>query len=323
MTELAWSFRPGSWYAVFGPRATVLLPPGERARVAALWEVVEDGAGFDETLDALVSAGLRDLAAFVLVSSDGAATRVVIRGPARMHLAVDDDVVLVEGVDGATWVERTLRDVTRIRIEVEEEVGTVDGLVEAGLVRVASAECPPAGAEPEPAPGPPRNAEVEPEPVTQRVAAQPDGDTRPPDVDPLELLRPREPGIPGQPPAPPVTAQPVARLVFGDGETVAVDRAVLVGRAPQPARASTDDAPRLVTVASPHHEVSSTHLEIRPGSGADHGTAVVTDLGSTNGTVVVQPGLPPEELRPGVAVQLVPGSLVDLGDGVNIQVVSP
>jgi hypothetical protein len=120
-----------------------------------------------------------------------------------------------------------------------------------------------------------------------------------------------------------VTSHPVARLVFGDGETVAVDRAVLVGRAPQPARSSSDGAPRLVTVASPHHEISSTHLEIRPGSGADHGAAVVTDLGSTNGTVVVQPGLPPEDLRPGVAVQLVPGSIVDLGDGVNIRVVSP
>lgn len=315
MTALTWSFRSGGWYAVFGPHATVALPPSERARVAALWELVEGGAGFDETLDALVSAGLRDLAGFVLVSVDDDLTRVVIRGPARAHLAVDDDVVLVEGVEGTTWVERTLHGVTRIRIEVDEEADGIDGLLDTGLVRVASAEHPPAGAEPVAAPDVPE--------ATQLVTAQRDGLTRPPDVDPLELLRPRAPGIPGQPPAPPVTAHPVARLVFDDGETVSVDRAVLVGRAPQPARSSSDGAPRLVTVPSPHHEVSSTHLEIRPGSGADHGAAVVTDLGSTNGTVVVQPGLPPEDLRPGVAVQLVPGSLVDLGDGVSIRVVSP
>jgi len=78
-----------------------------------------------------------------------------------------------------------------------------------------------------------------------------------------------------------------------------------------------------VTVPSPNQEISSTHLEIRPGSGVDHGSAVVTDLGSTNGTVVVQPGLPPESLQPGIAVQLIPGAVIDLGDGVSIQVGNP
>ena len=58
----------------------------------------------------------------------------------------------------------------------------------------------------------------------------------------------------------------------------------------------------MVTVPSPHQEISSTHCEIRPGAGVDHGAAVVTDLGSTNGTVLVQPGLGPEDLRPGVPV---------------------
>ena len=33
-----------------------------------------------------------------------------------------------------------------------------------------------------------------------------------------------------------------------------------------------------------------------------------------------QPGLPPEDLRPGIAVQLIPGAIIDLGDGVTIQV---
>jgi len=47
---------------------------------------------------------------------------------------------------------------------------------------------------------------------------------------------------------------------------------------------------------------------------------VVTDLGSTNGTLVVQPGLPAEDLQPGIAVQLLPGAIVDLGEGVTIQV---
>jgi hypothetical protein len=47
---------------------------------------------------------------------------------------------------------------------------------------------------------------------------------------------------------------------------------------------------------------------------------VVTDLGSTNGTVVVLPGQPAEGLRPGVAVRLESGATIDLGEGVTIQV---
>ncbi len=95
----------------------------------------------------------------------------------------------------------------------------------------------------------------------------------------------------------------------------------MVGRAPR-LRGDGDQETRLVTVPSPHQEISSTHLEIRPGSGADHGSAVVTDLGSTNGTLVVQPGLPAEDLQPGIGVQLLPGAIVDLGEGVTIQVAS-
>lgn len=313
MTGAAWSFRPGRWYGVFGPRATVLLPPTERPRVAALWELVDEGAGFDETLDALISGGLRDLTGFVLVSDDDGATRVVIRGAARVHLAVAEEVVHVEGDAATTWVERSVPGVTRIRIEVEDDDPTdevTEGLVLAGLVRVATAEHPP-------------HDVAEPPPTVSVAALDHDGLTRPPADDPADLLRRHEPGIGGQPAAPPVTASPVARLVLPDGEIVDVDRSVLIGRAPDPARVVTDGEPRVVTVDSPRQEVSSTHLEIRPGSGADHGAAVATDLGSTNGSVLVQPGLPPEDLRPGVTVQLVPGAVVDLGDGVRIEVVDP
>jgi pSer/pThr/pTyr-binding forkhead associated (FHA) protein len=116
---------------------------------------------------------------------------------------------------------------------------------------------------------------------------------------------------------------PVARLQISNGDEVSVDRAVVIGRAPEARRFNDTEQPLLVTVPSPHLEISSTHIEVRPGTGADHGTAVVTDLGSTNGTVLVQPGLGPEDLAPGVAVQLIPGAIIDLGDGVTIKVTSP
>lgn len=130
-------------------------------------------------------------------------------------------------------------------------------------------------------------------------------------------------GIPGQPEAPKVTAYPVARLEFSSGDRVDVDRVVLVGRAPEASRFTPTEQPMLVTVPSPHQEISSTHCEIRPGAGVDHGAAVVTDLGSTNGTVLVQPGLGPEDLRPGVPVQLMPGAVIDLGDSLTIRVTNP
>ena len=130
-------------------------------------------------------------------------------------------------------------------------------------------------------------------------------------------------GIPGQPEAPKVTAYPVARLEFSSGDRVEVDRVVLVGRAPEASRFTPTEQPMLVTVPSPHEEISSTHCEIRPGAGVDHGAAVVTDLGSTNGTVLVQPGLGPEDLRPGVPVQLMPGAVIDLGDSLTIRVTNP
>jgi hypothetical protein len=133
---------------------------------------------------------------------------------------------------------------------------------------------------------------------------------------------PEQPGIPGQPMAPGVT-RPVAKLIISNGETVDVDRVVLIGRAPEARRFTSTEQPTLVTVPSPMHEISSTHVEVRPGSGADHGSAVVTDMGSTNGTVLVQPGLPPEDLKPGIAVQLIPGAIINLGDGLTIQVARP
>lgn len=390
------SFRPGEWFGIFGEHATVLLPPSEKARVAALWEIVDDGAGFDETLDALIATGLRDLPGFVLVSEAGGETKVVIRGDARAGFATQDGPVDLDGATATTWVERTLRGVTRMTVEVGEESGSADLRLAGGLVRLSRVDQPPraghaedseppvpepevaepvvaepvvdepvvdepVAAEPEDGedtqsvpflggahlaeetvpedevqedgydeppiwvptpPPPPFGAPVNPPPVGGAADEDHDGMTQAGDWD-SSLFERQEPGIPGQPPAPSVTARPVARLVFSSGETVDVDRAVLVGRAPEARRFSSTEQPRLVTVPSPNQEISSTHLEIRPGSGADHGSAVVTDLGSTNGTVLVQPGLPPEDLQPGIAVQLIPGAVIDLGEGVTVQVTNP
>jgi hypothetical protein len=348
MTEAAGgsarSYRRGSWFGVLGDSVAVLLPPSEKNRVAALWELVDDGAGFDELLDALVASGLRGLPAFALVSDAGETTRVLLRGgPRALFELADGQRVELDSDDDLTWVERVLPGVVSASLVVEESDEDADLRIGGGLVRVARIDQPAYAAPSEPAvpaeEAVPASSEQpafdplsDPLPVVEAAAPSPpqfdpddvdhDGHTVSGGWDPRQFAHP-QPGIPGQPPAPRVTAVPVARLVFSSGETVDVDRAVLVGRAPEARRFTSTEQPRLVTVPSPNQEISSTHLEVRPGSGADHGSAVVTDMGSTNGSVLTLPGLVAEDLQPGIAVQLVPGSVIDLGDGVTIHVTHP
>jgi hypothetical protein len=368
------SYRPGTWFGLIGERALVALPPTEKARVTALWELVDEGAGFDVTLDALISAGLRDLPGFVLVSTDEGQTDVVIRGAAVARFTVGGEEVVVEGSSATTWAERSLQGVERTLIELEPALGDDETdppyVVDGGLFRVSQLEetrqageagrrvralhvveppeqhgtggVIPLAAVPEvpDLPEVPQVPEVEEDeaPIwvpTDEPAEVPVRSPEPPDWIPEPAVEhdgltltgpppppPPPPGIPGQEPAPDVT-KVVARLVISSGQTVDVDRVTVIGRAPDSKQYAEDEQPRLVTVPSAHYEISSTHIEVRPGAGADHGTAVITDLGSTNGTVVVQPGLGPQDLAPGEPVQLLPGALIDIGDGITIQVARP
>jgi hypothetical protein len=386
---------PGRWYAVLGDRVTLLLPAEERPRVAALWELVDAGADFDEVLDGLLSGGIRTLTGFVLVGH-GTSTRVLVRGAATVTLSSPEGEAVVSAAGESMWADRTLTGVTGGTVHVEDS-GPADLALTSGIARVGSvvfgdsalidgaaavAPVPAPAARPDSGPdsghhtgsdtGPDTVEDAAarpPVPVHEPVAQRVDVPVREPidepvaDVVPLEdpdasrsltfgaptgddptptgeqpavvdpagddhdgqttVGQPTEafvrPGIPGQEVGPAVVSRPVARLVFSTGEVVDVDRTVIVGRAPESRQLASSDQPVLVTVASPQHEISSTHLEVRPGAGADHGSAVVTDLGSTNGTVLVQPGLPPEDLRAGIAVSLIPGAILDLGDGVTIQ----
>lgn len=89
-----------------------------------------------------------------------------------------------------------------------------------------------------------------------------------------------------------------------------------IGRRPSSPRIRSGVVPRLVSVHSPEQEVSGTHLEIR-----QLGTSViVTDMKSTNGTLVIAPGSAPRKLRQGESVVVSPGTLVDIGDGNLIEI---
>ena len=111
---------------------------------------------------------------------------------------------------------------------------------------------------------------------------------------------------------PPPTAF-AARLPSGD--TLALDTPLLVGRRPTLQRVESGVTPRLVTVSSPTQEVSSTHARIEQAGDA----VVVTDLRSTNGTVVTGPA-GSRRLRPGESVVVLAGARVEIGDGNIIEI---
>ncbi len=94
-------------------------------------------------------------------------------------------------------------------------------------------------------------------------------------------------------------------------EPVLLDVPCIVGRNPRAPRVVRGRSPRLVRVASASNEVSATHLEVLQ-LGA---TVVVTDLDSTNGSIVRVPGRAPRMLRQGESVAVTPGTVVDIGDG--------
>lgn len=120
--------------------------------------------------------------------------------------------------------------------------------------------------------------------------------------------------------APQFVSGPVlAVLRASDGSTAEVDRPVLIGRAPSGDRWGIRP-PRLMTVSSPNHDISRTHVEVAPADWQ----IVVTDLNSTNGTVLVRPGaVDRQQLTPGEPVPVQLGSVVELGDGVSVLIDFP
>jgi hypothetical protein len=108
------------------------------------------------------------------------------------------------------------------------------------------------------------------------------------------------------------------RISNGVAELV-LDDDVHIGRNPRPPRVNHGRAVRLLRVESPAGVVSSSHLGLRRvGS-----TAVAADLMSTNGTVVFLPGFPPRRLRQGESVVAPPGTRLEIGEGIVIEVIRP
>ena len=100
------------------------------------------------------------------------------------------------------------------------------------------------------------------------------------------------------------------------GEEVRLGSVYRIGRSPRPRRIQSGELLELIVVASTTALVSANHLEIRQ----DGDAVVVTDLGSTNGTMVHFPLGRTQRMRSGASLTVLPGTTVDIGDGNLIEI---
>jgi pSer/pThr/pTyr-binding forkhead associated (FHA) protein len=133
--------------------------------------------------------------------------------------------------------------------------------------------------------------------------------------------RPQDQGEPtggAEPRLPSVPTARVPSVRIGD-RVIRLDRPVVIGRRPSPTRFERGPQPELVTVPSPRGEVSSSHLRVH----AEGEATVVEDLRSTNGTLVRPAGAAPFRMAAGGANVVLTGTVVEIGDGNVIEVLSP
>ena len=111
----------------------------------------------------------------------------------------------------------------------------------------------------------------------------------------------------------------LATLTLSTGAAIEVAGDVVVGRAPQVQRGGDPHIVALVTVPSPQHMVSRSHLMLTTSGWS----ILVQDLGSSNGTVLARPGATPVLLGSGVPTPVFMGDLMDVGDGVTLRIDPP
>jgi hypothetical protein len=117
------------------------------------------------------------------------------------------------------------------------------------------------------------------------------------------------PLAPPRPPAP-------GRIRVSTGQVMLLDRTVVIGRRPRSTRVSGTDLPHLVAVDSPQQDISRSHVELR----VEGDSIVATDLHTTNGTTLLRHGVDPVRLHPGEGTVVVPGDVIDLGDGITVAI---
>ncbi|HEV7624586.1 MAG TPA: FHA domain-containing protein [Amnibacterium sp.] len=280
--------------------------------MATLWRIAaEPSLGLEALVGAIPTKGADAVRSFA-IAGIGRSTVFVVRGEGCADVSVGGRMRRVDARGAVPWYVAELTEVDRFALGPLER--------SPGDLRPAEADLPLEGgvvfgpwlgwardvvASPPPRPSPP------PAPVEQSAY----------DTNVLGDLGRRAASLTRHRTEPPPTAPtPETATAFrvGDRAPERVDAPVYVGRQPRSPRVTGPMLPRLVRVDSPSREVSATHIELRP---TPHGL-VLTDLQSTNGTVVRQPGSGVRRLESGESLPVVPGTLIDIGDGNVIEILA-
>jgi len=296
----------------FGPATTV-------STMSTLWRIAADDAlGLDALIAAIPSRGVSAVEHFAIAAL-GRTMTFVVRGAGCADVSVASRVRRIDARGSEPWYVAELTGVERFALgPLQRSPGDlvpqqrdlpIDGGVVFGpwLGWAAETVAPPA-------PPPPRSL---PTPVQPPPLASLD----PHDTNVLGDLGRRAASLRrhrGEPPATAPTPETATSAAFrvGDRPVERVDAPVYVGRQPRSPRVTGGVLPRLVRVDSPSREVSATHIELRPTREG----LVLTDLESTNGTVVRQPGSGVRRLESGESLPVLPGTLIDIGDGNVIEI---
>ncbi|WP_297742650.1 FHA domain-containing protein, partial [uncultured Tessaracoccus sp.] len=109
----------------------------------------------------------------------------------------------------------------------------------------------------------------------------------------------------------------LAAVISNQGDGTDLVSGVIVGRSPDSARGPQGSY--LMRVSSSGNDISRNHILITP----NEWNIVLTDLHSTNGTLVHPPGEPEFELRDGRSVTVEIGTELLLDDQVRLKIVPP
>lgn len=188
------------------------------------------------------------------------------------------------------WGETVARPITAAAVAVAEEPDAADA---------------PAPVEPAPASGPTA------EPAAPALGDH-DGETVA--VADMRAMRAAERATFESTDAVPARRPARGRIVLSTGRVIELERPVVIGRRPKSTRTSGAELPTLVAVDSPEQDISRSHVEIR----AEGEHVLVTDLDTTNGTILLRIGQDPVKLHPSEPTMVVAGDVLDIGDDVTV-----
>lgn len=329
MTSVLYALGSGTALATDG--AWLLTDEAPTAGVVRnLWSQLVSDSGRDELPSALSDAGLRTVQSFALVLVTAPAS-VVVRGDAQVLLEGPWGQSVVGGDGSSSWTEAALPIGTTAATLLltgaagDTQIPAATGVFPCSSLVVRWAPAPPTT--PPPA--------VPPRPTTAPPVVPPVPSVPPPTSDvaeePTELLAtpaPASDGVFDQESLPPLAGTPTAPprpagappsapsraahgvLHLSNGDEVVLDRGAVLGRSPE---WHGSDERHLVTVLGSFGDVSRSHVTVS----LDGERVQVEDLGSTNGTLVTQPGAAQHLLEVGVAETLQSGTVVTLSRDVS------